>query len=204
MTEQSGARRRQARGRARIEQILQAAADVFGEGGYEAATTNAIAARAGISPGSLYQFFANKDEIGRALADMYAARLRGLEIFDDFSADALDDSLRAILDRLVTFNIDHPGFKALFARSDMPASMREAVAPVHEAIEQRVRTATALVIPGADDERVATIATVVLSMVRGVVPAIAAAEDPDARRALATELHRGILAYLESARGRRG
>ena len=55
--------RRQARGERRIAQLLDAAADVIGDVGLADATTNAIAQRAGASPGSLYQFFMNKEEM---------------------------------------------------------------------------------------------------------------------------------------------
>ena len=48
--------------------ILEAAARIFEEVGVEAATTDRIAARAGISVGSLYQYFPNKDAILVALA----------------------------------------------------------------------------------------------------------------------------------------
>jgi AcrR family transcriptional regulator len=60
-------RRRQVRGQQRMELVLDVAAQVFAEVGFEAATTNAIAARAGMSPGSPYQFFPNKDAIAKAL-----------------------------------------------------------------------------------------------------------------------------------------
>jgi AcrR family transcriptional regulator len=63
-----GQKRRQARGQRRIDQLLDVAARVFAEVGFEAATTNGIAARAGVSPGSLYQFFPNKDAMAEALA----------------------------------------------------------------------------------------------------------------------------------------
>lgn len=56
-------RRRQARGERRIAQLLQAAAGVFCRTGYAAASTNAIAREAGVSPGTLYQFFPNKEAI---------------------------------------------------------------------------------------------------------------------------------------------
>ena len=201
MSEDPGTRRRQARGRARIELILQAAATVFGELGYEAATTNAIAARAGISPGSLYQFFANKDEVGRALAETYAGRLAEVDLLDDLSTETLDEALSNALARIVDFNVEHPGFKALFARTDMPPSMRDAVAPAHDAIQTRVRDAMRAIFPGADDRRTATMATVILSMVKGLMPLIVAESDPEQRRLLVAELHRGILAYVNSARG---
>ena len=54
---------RQVRAELTRQRILSAAAHVFGEFGYAAGTTNRIAERAGISIGSLYQYFPNKDAI---------------------------------------------------------------------------------------------------------------------------------------------
>jgi AcrR family transcriptional regulator len=50
-----------------VDQILEAAARVFADRGYAGATTNHIAERAGVSIGSLYQYFPNKDTILVAL-----------------------------------------------------------------------------------------------------------------------------------------
>jgi AcrR family transcriptional regulator len=61
---------RQARSRATVSFVLDAAAQVFVERGY-AATTNEIAARAGVSIGSLYQYFADKDALLVALAERH-------------------------------------------------------------------------------------------------------------------------------------
>jgi len=52
----------QARAKDTVKVILEAAAQVFSEEGYSA-TTNRIAERAGVSIGSLYQYFPNKDSI---------------------------------------------------------------------------------------------------------------------------------------------
>jgi AcrR family transcriptional regulator len=57
----------QQRSRFTVDQILEAAARVFGERGYAGTTTNHIAERAGVSIGSLYQYFPNKDTILVAL-----------------------------------------------------------------------------------------------------------------------------------------
>jgi AcrR family transcriptional regulator len=54
---------RQARSRETVDAILQAAAQVFERHGYAAGTTNRIAERAGVSIGSLYQYFPGKDAI---------------------------------------------------------------------------------------------------------------------------------------------
>ena len=57
----------QRRSRLTVDQILEAAAHVFADRGYAGTTTNHIARRAGVSIGSLYQYFPNKDTILVAL-----------------------------------------------------------------------------------------------------------------------------------------
>ena len=54
---------RQERSKVMVEAILEAAAEVFAELGYARTTTNKIAERAGVSVGSLYQYFPNKDAL---------------------------------------------------------------------------------------------------------------------------------------------
>lgn len=51
---------KQQRSQIRVEQILQAAAEVFWEKGYDVATTHDIAERAKTAVGTLYRFFPNK------------------------------------------------------------------------------------------------------------------------------------------------
>ena len=59
----------QARSRATVDAILFAAAHILKVGGLEAATTTRIAQAAGVSIGSLYQYFPNKQAILEALRD---------------------------------------------------------------------------------------------------------------------------------------
>jgi AcrR family transcriptional regulator len=54
-----------------VARILDAAAHVFHEQGYAGATTNDIADEAGVSIGSLYQYFPNKDAVLVALAHQH-------------------------------------------------------------------------------------------------------------------------------------
>jgi len=62
---------RQRRSAETVEAILAAAAQVFARRGYAGGTTNHIARRAGVSIGSLYQYFPNKDAILVALVERH-------------------------------------------------------------------------------------------------------------------------------------
>jgi AcrR family transcriptional regulator len=114
------ARRRQARGQRRIDQLLDAADTVFAEIGYERATTNAICAQAGVSPGTLYQFFPNKKAIAEALAARYLERLPETHraAFDIASADApLAELIAHVVDPFIDLHRQGPGLEALFTGS---------------------------------------------------------------------------------------
>ncbi|WP_199702400.1 TetR/AcrR family transcriptional regulator [Jiangella rhizosphaerae] len=196
--------KRQARGQARIEQILMAAAEAFAESGYEATSTNTIAAKAGISPGSLYQFFANKDDIAHALAERYAAQLAELRTaaFEgaDLAALPLDQLIGAITGPLVEFNLANRGFKALFARPDLPPSLTAAVAPLHAALLGRVTALLSARAPGLPPDVVQRTATVAIQLVRAMMPLIVAAGG-DERAALEGELRAVLHGYLEPVVG---
>ncbi len=58
---------KQERARQTVQVLLEAAARVLAQHGYASATTNRIAATAGTSVGTLYEYFANKEEVYDAL-----------------------------------------------------------------------------------------------------------------------------------------
>ncbi|HVX46933.1 MAG TPA: TetR/AcrR family transcriptional regulator [Mycobacteriales bacterium] len=71
-TEQSLRRRPvQERSARRVERILDACAELVAELGYERVTTTAIAGRAQVAIGTLYQFFPDKRAVVRALTRRY-------------------------------------------------------------------------------------------------------------------------------------
>jgi AcrR family transcriptional regulator len=63
---------RQERAQATVEAILTATTHILTESGYDQFTTNRVAERAGVSIGSLYQYFPNKDALIFALATHHA------------------------------------------------------------------------------------------------------------------------------------
>ncbi len=66
----------QARSRATVDAIVQAATYILTRVGWEGLTTNAIAERAGVNIGSLYQFFPNKEAVIAELQRRHAAATR--------------------------------------------------------------------------------------------------------------------------------
>ena len=86
---------RQARSRDTVDVLLEAAARVFRREGWRA-TTNRIAAEAGVSVGSLYEYFPNKQALLTALAE------RHLVVAERGVGAALDEapSLHALLEAL--------------------------------------------------------------------------------------------------------
>ena len=117
---------RRARGLQRIASILDAAETVFARRGYDEANTHQIAEEARISPGSLYQFFANKEAIAQALAARYLEELK-LVYSTIFSLEAaalpFSEWLDQIVDALIAFHLAHPAFHILF---DAPPSLEVA------------------------------------------------------------------------------
>lgn len=67
---------RQARSRETVETILTAAARILTTEGFEALTTNRVATVAGVSVGSLYQYFPHKESLVRALCERHTRGVR--------------------------------------------------------------------------------------------------------------------------------
>lgn len=133
MVENEGRRRarRQHRGLVRREEILRAAGALFAEVGYDKATTNLVAERAGVSPGSLYQFFPNKEAIAQAYAAEAVERLHA--VYDGLLAPSVlalpfPVFVDHFVDALLAFNREFPGYLALALASTISAPLAAALA----------------------------------------------------------------------------
>jgi AcrR family transcriptional regulator len=103
-----------------VSAILQAAAELFAEHGYARTTTNKVAVRAGVSVGSLYQYFPNKDSLLAGLMEQHHVDVHrvvgsALERLAD-PATPLEDGIRVLLAELVALHRETPALtKALSA-----------------------------------------------------------------------------------------
>jgi len=123
----------QARARRTVEAILEGAAQVFETYGYARTTTDRIAERAGVSIGSLYQYFPNKDAVVVALAERHQEvvlqrvrdRLFGVEGLALAAMD-LDVLLETFVGDLLELHRDHPQlYKLLLVEARMPSDQLE-------------------------------------------------------------------------------
>lgn len=93
-------RPQQQRSRAMVERIIGAGREVLLRDGYDSFSTNRVADEAGISPGSLYQYFPNKAAIISAVIDRYS------EAVADQVAGALADRLGEVGPRMIRATVE--------------------------------------------------------------------------------------------------
>jgi AcrR family transcriptional regulator len=87
-----------------VAAILEAAAAVIAEKGYEATTMAEIAARSGTKIGSLYRFFPNKESLADTM--VVSARENLDAVFDKFDAEVNGLSIRAFADQLLSLLLE--------------------------------------------------------------------------------------------------
>ena len=186
---------RQQRSRVTVDVIVEAATRVLARRGWARFTTNEIAAVAGVSVGSLYQYFPNKLAIAEAIRqrhlDEVLVALSGAG--DDNEAIPLDQRAARFADGVIAaHSVDQALHRVLL--DEVPLVARSSYAEFEAEYQRRYRALIAASASGAagDDE---TAARVLSSAVEGVVHAAAHRGDLGLP-ALRSELVRLILAYL--------
>ncbi|WP_338678271.1 TetR/AcrR family transcriptional regulator [Streptomyces sp. SCSIO 30461] len=191
-------RRRQARGERRIAQLLKAASDVFCRSGYTAASTNAIAREAGVSPGTLYQFFPNKEAIAVELGGQLLHRWRESygTVFEELdTALSPELLLDSFLDPLIAFNCENPAFTVLMHGSEIPGRITEEHDAVHSALLVRVEQILGELHPSSPQDALHRTANMVFAVVKSGLELILAHEGAE-RDGYVTELKTLLLRYL--------
>ncbi|WSM07771.1 TetR family transcriptional regulator [Streptomyces sp. NBC_01716] len=196
-------RRRQARGERRIAQILEAAGRVFCTSGYTAASTNSIAREAGVSPGTLYQFFPNKEAIAVELGDVLLNRWRttyGRALTPTHMDLPLPELLDAVLDPLITFNCENPVFPVLMHGSEIPGQVTEKHAVLHSTLLTRVEEMLGSYLPDTPQAERTRTAEFAFALFMGGMDLILAHEGEE-RDAYIGELKTAMFRYLEPVVG---
>lgn len=192
-------RRRQARGERRIAQLLEAAASVFTSTGYAAASTNAIAREAGVSPGTLYQFFPNKEAIAIELSERLMREMRetyGVALAPVDPATPLEAAVSAAVDRFIDFNHRHPVVYTLMHGPDVPGRIAEQHDALHAALAARIEALLTPLLPGTPAADITRTAHVCMAMYKAGLELVLGREGEE-REAYIQELKNVLLRYLE-------
>ncbi|KYF53788.1 TetR family transcriptional regulator [Sorangium cellulosum] len=132
---------RQARSRFLVDTIVEAAARVFDEHGYEGANTNRVARTAGVSVGSVYQYFPNKDALVTALHERHVRQM--LQLLEQVDAAAEGSSLRESTEQLVARSLEvhrtEPRLQRLLHAELPTLEQRRALSAASQAVFDRTR-----------------------------------------------------------------
>lgn len=187
----------QARSRRRYEAILDSAANLFAESGFEGATMEAIAAGAETSIGSVYTFFPDKLAILRALAERVLERE---EIaFEQLSAGAHDrpwrEVLDAVIDGIVALHRADPSFRAIWANLGMYGAYADIDEAVNARFRSRLESLLAAQAPDLKPKQRRLVAKMLLEVTSAVL--FFAQRQRPFDQARVGELKRMLRAYLE-------
>jgi AcrR family transcriptional regulator len=189
---------RQARAAHTVDSIIEAAAQLLAAGGLAAYTTNGVAARAGVSIGTLYQYFPNKDALMVALIDReQARRVAGVRAVAAAlpAGVTLDQLIRAVVRAaLVPDQLSPTLARAL--------DHEEARLPVERVVNQQLGGAHDIIAAIANRFPVelahvdpAIAARTIPAMLRAIVDSWTASDPPELARA-ETEAVKAIMGYL--------
>jgi len=160
-----------ARGARRRDLILDTAADLLTEGGTEAINTNILAARAGISIGSVYQYFANKEAILAALGERYIQQL-GNNTMAALQQDVSGLDFAAMVDRVVNpmiaFERQHPAFRHLDAGQEKQGTLAISAQKVDQEILATIYSLLLRICPGLNPTQGWQMARVTKALYKGM------------------------------------
>jgi len=191
-------RPRQVRAELTRRRILAAAARVFTEHGYAGGTTNRIAEQAGISIGSLYQYYPNKDAILVELLIEHieaGAAAAERQVREERPA-TLEQAVRGFVRAAVETHGDDPQLLRVYLeQTPRSGELRDRIAQYEREHVARVRD----LLDSIDEVRVAdtgTAARLVVSTIEFVVHQLIAAPEPVAADRLEAELVAMLTRYL--------
>lgn len=191
---------KQQRGKERVEKILDAAAAVFDEMGYETATTHLIAAKAGTAIGSLYQFFPDKAAIFKAMELRHVERVKAMWSQVDIPT-IVQLPHRQMIHALVTAVaklFEQPVSRVVFVQFYLA---REIFQSIDESMTQEAINFMAIILkqrnPTLEEEQYNLLAEVCVHSSNAVMLAALRSTDQAHRQRLAQQIEDLMVSYLE-------
>ncbi|WP_433781596.1 TetR/AcrR family transcriptional regulator [Actinomycetospora sp. CA-101289] len=192
---------RQVRSRETVERIVAAGRTVLLQRGWDGVTTNHVAAAAGVSPGSLYQYFPDKEAVLDEVVDREIGQLEtriSRAFVDTLHAPIGGDVVRRNVEALLDAFGEQPAMtRVLVEQMPRGAGSRRA------AFARRVDQLVATVLSGraAPGRRPDVMAWVLVRAVEQATIGWVLEDPPIAREDLVDELTELVTRYLEGSPG---
>lgn len=206
MKHASDTERRTERGLATRAALVDAGERLLASGGFDALTSTAVAAEAGVSTGTFYGYFADKHALLAALfaerLDDVVARVEGVLTSDRLLDEGLGATLEAAVHVVVEGYRDHAAvLRAALARVPVREELRTTYWARHEQalaiVERFVRRARAAGM--ARDADAGVLAHAVLVITQGLNHPILLGSDPELAGAVQAEIATALRAVIEGA-----
>ncbi len=183
----------QERATRRLASVLDAAAELFVEAGFEATTMTAIAERSHSSIGALYNYFPDKTSIAFTLANQYSLELEAhwRPLMEQAKTLSYTEFADLFIERITQFVQDRPAYLKLLS------------APIRFRRDPAVRKASRVVIanafraknPSLSSDQALLAANVTLQIVRGMMT-LYEETDPKGRSQVVAEFKKIMTSYL--------
>jgi AcrR family transcriptional regulator len=185
----------QERSARRLAGFLHAAAELFVQVGYEAATMTAVAERSGSSIGALYNYFPDKQSIAITLVNQYSQELEAhwKPLMDQAKTLPHADFANLFIERITQFVRERPAYLSLLAA---PIRFRRDPA-ARKASRVAIANAFRAKSPSLSKEQSLLAANVSLQMVRGMMTLYGEAE-PKGKALVVDEFKKVLTLYLGS------
>lgn len=187
----------QARSAATVQAILQAAAHILETDGLAACSTNAVALKAGVSIGSLYQYFPSRDAITKALIlEQTAALLVEVEAIDATQGG------RVALQQLVGVAMAQQFNRPALGRILDVEEQRLPVEPDLQIYAARLHAAMRGFLAQSDmpaDAQEPEVAADLLAIIRGMVDAASGRGERKSKQ-LEQRVQRAVFGYVDGGR----
>ncbi|MGE0872730.1 MAG: TetR/AcrR family transcriptional regulator [Kofleriaceae bacterium] len=135
-------RPRQARSQATVDSILAATTRVLIRHGFDGLTTNAVAELAGVSIGSLYQYFPNKEALVAALIEHTVERWNAITLTELGRVAALPiaEAVRAMIELTIQFYSEQPALHRVLLEQVPRVGRLARIVELHEHTQQVTAT----------------------------------------------------------------
>lgn len=166
----------QSRSKATVVALVEAAAQILERAGEPAVTTKSVAERAGVSIGTLYQYFDDRDALLLAVADGERQRLarRLQSLIEAPESRNLADALHEFIAALIASFVRRRGARRQFELLATLGLREDVENAFHRALAAHFRAAE----PDADATAIEARAFVLTFAIQGVMRAAAAANSP--------------------------